>query len=172
MNKIFTIIVKILYLRFMIITHIATGEKRKVVINSVKPEDFKVLTKKRYFFSWKLLKDKFDIYKLEIIGELDILGLVALKDVPEEYRIHVELLAVSSENMGNNKLFSGIAGALLGYACRKSLYKSDDLACVSLLPKTELREHYIHKYGMSDAGWQLYLEGKNLIDLMRKYGYA
>jgi hypothetical protein len=42
-------------------------------------------------------------------------------------------------------------------------------ACVSLLPKTELRAHYQREYGMLDAGPQLYLEGPSLQAIINKY---
>jgi len=43
------------------------------------------------------------------------------------------------------------------------------MACVSLIPKTRLKQYYIGKYGMKDAGWQLLLDGKELLQLIKKY---
>jgi hypothetical protein len=42
-------------------------------------------------------------------------------------------------------------------------------ACISLLPKTELRAHYKREYGMVDGGPQLYLDGANLQAIVNKY---
>jgi hypothetical protein len=153
----------------MRITLVTTGEKKEVIISAVKDDDFRVLTKKRYFFSWKTLKGKASLYKLSISGEEDILGVMALVDEPGDKRIEIKLLVSSKENVGKKKIYDGIAGCLIAYACREAVKKYADLACLSLVPKTELRSNYIIKYGMMDAGWQLFLEAKPLTDLILKY---
>ncbi len=90
-------------------------------------------------------------------------------DIPAEYRMEIKLLASARENVGDGKEYEGIAGCLIGFACRESVKRYGDLACVSLMPKTELQEHYRRKYGMIDAGHQLCVEGLSLIKLINKY---
>lgn len=153
----------------MEITLVAIGEKKKITIRLVEGEDFKKLTKKRFSFSWKSLKSKAELYKLQIAGEDDILGVMALTDFPAEKRIEIKLLACATENIGKKKVYGGIAGCLIAFACRQAKVKYGLLACVSLVPKTELKLHYIEKYKMLDAGWQLYLEGNPLNDIILKY---
>ena len=153
----------------MEITLVATSEKKEVIVKPVEDEDFKLLIKRRYFFEWKSLKEKASLYKLCVRGDKDILGVMALVDVPQEKRIELKLLASSKENAGKNKIYDGIAGCLIAYACRKALKKYGNLACVSLVPKTKLKSYYITKYGMTDGGWQLFVEGKHLNDLIKKY---
>jgi len=153
----------------MEITVVATGEKKSVTIRPLEDEDFKLLLRKRYFFSWRTLKGKADLYKLYVSEDEDILGVMALFDVPTEKRIEIKLLASSKENVGRQKEHEGIAGCLIAYACREALKKYSDRACVSLVPKTELRANYLTKYGMMDAGWQLFLEGKPLVNIILKY---
>ena len=143
--------------------------KRPAVINEVEEEDFRGLTKKRYSFNWKPLKEVAAVYKLQIAGEDDILGVMGLTDTPEEKRIQIKLLACSVEDQGKNKIYEGIAGCLIAYACRIAKIKYGYLACVSLVPKTALKTHYINKYDMVDAGWQLYLEGEQLNNIIVKY---
>ena len=153
----------------MKIIEIATRLKKTVIIKEVEEEDFIMLTKKRYSFSWKQLKDKAIVYKLQIAGEDDILGVIGLIDVPEEKRIEIKLLASSFENIGKNKIYEGIIGCLIAYVCKLARIKYGYLACVSLVPKTLLKIHYIKKYKMIDAGWQLYLEGESLNGIIIKY---
>jgi signal-transduction protein with cAMP-binding, CBS, and nucleotidyltransferase domain len=155
----------------MYIFEVSTGYSKKVVISQVNPADLTSLTRKRYFFTWKSLKQKAAIYKLHIEGEKDILGVMALEDHPTEKRIEIKLLASSIENKGKNKKYDKIAGCLIAYACRLSIDKYMEYACVSLVPKTELLHHYKQKYYMIYGGWQLYLEGEALFKLLKEYSY-
>ena len=118
--------------------------------------------------SAKQLKEVAKVYKL-LIAEDSILGVMGITDTPEEKRIEIKLLASSVENQGKNKIYEGIAGCLMAYACRIAKIKYGFLACVSLVPKTSLKAHYINKYDMVDAGWQLYLEGEQLDNIIVKY---
>ena len=153
----------------MEIIEIATGTKKTVIIREAEPEDFKLFTKKRFSFTWKTFKNTTTVYKLNIEGEDSILGVIGLIDWPEEKRIEIKLLASSVENIGREKIYEGIAGCLIAFACRSSVEKHGADACVSLVPKTELIRHYMQKYHMQHAGWQLYLEGKELYKLIKEY---
>lgn len=143
--------------------------EKRVVIGLAEPDDFKMLTKKRFSFVWKTVKKVATVYKLQIEGEKDILGVMGLVDWQEEKRIEIKLLASSVENIGKNKIYKNIAGCLIAFACRLAVIRYGIEACVSLVPKTELIEHYMQKYYMQYAGWQLYLDGNNLIKLMEEY---
>lgn len=94
---------------------------------------------------------------------------MGLIDWPGEKRIEIKLLASSVENIGKGKIYEGIAGCLIAFACRLAVDKYGAEACVSLVPKTELIKHYMQKYHMLHAGWQLYLEGKELNKLLKEY---
>ena len=146
------------------------GQKAVPVnIQPVEPVDFKSITKKEFFFRWDHLKNEADLYKLTFSNDSIILGLVGLIDIPSEFRIEIKLLAASRENMGRSKKYKGIAGCLIAYAAREALKKYGHLACVSLKPKTEIRQHYIDQYGMKSAGQQVYLDGQELFNLINKY---
>jgi hypothetical protein len=66
-------------------------------------------------------------------------------------------------------VYDGIAGCLIAFVGREALRKYADFACISLVPKTELKPYYMGKYGMLDGGWQVYLEGESLINLVTNY---
>jgi hypothetical protein len=153
----------------MYIIEVCSGVCKKAVVEEVRPSDLTILTKKRYSFNWQSLKRISTIYKLIIEGEKDILGVMALIDHPDEYRIEIKLLACSIENQGKNKRYDRIAGCLIAFACDLSANKYFKLACVSLLPKTALTNHYKQKYYMAWGGWQLYLEGEALTKLVNEY---
>ena len=152
----------------MFITECKTGIKHKVVIEPVLDKDYKGITKKRYFFNWKTEK-KYDVYKIRRVGNDDILGVMSLMNHAGEKRIEIKLLAVSFENRGNKKQYEGIAGTLIGFACREAVKYYGNEACVSLVPKTEIKEHYISKYGMINAGDQIFLEGLPLLKILKNY---
>jgi len=146
------------------------GNKKKLThIRPVDDKDFKTITVKRYFFYWKKIKSTCPVFKLTLIDSNDILGLIALVDYYEEQRTEIKLLAVSIENLGKEKQFEGTAGCLIAFACKEALLKFENFPCVSLIPKTELKQHYINKYHMIDAGWQLYLEDMPLLNVIKEY---
>ena len=147
----------------------ATGQKKPVSITRVVKGDLKSLTKQRYFFKWKDLYETTELYKLTIDGDDDILGVMALQDIPEDRRFEIKLLASSRENVGTTKEYEHIAGCMIAYACGLANRAYADLACVSLLPKTELKKHYIQRYNMLEGGAQVFLEAAPLNNMIKKY---
>ncbi|MBI4946043.1 MAG: N-acetyltransferase [Bacteroidetes bacterium] len=145
-----------------------TGKRHTVVIEPVVEEDYKTITKRKYFFNWKTEK-KHKLYKLRR-GDSDIiLGLISMLNEKRESRIEIRLLAVSVENRGKNRQYERIAGTLIGYACREAMKCYGTEGCVSLVPKTELKKHYINQYGMMDAGKQIFLAGLPLLKILNTY---
>ncbi|HRI78123.1 MAG TPA: N-acetyltransferase [Cyclobacteriaceae bacterium] len=153
----------------MQVTECTSGQKKHVTVKGLERGDLKKITRREYFFDWKAARKGAEMYKLSLTEDDSILGLVALVDVPAEYRLEINLLVSSVQNVGKGKRYEGIAGCLISFACREALTKYGDLACVSLTPKTELKQHYINKYGMSPGGKQVFVEGKELLDLIKKY---
>lgn len=154
----------------MTILEVATGKRRIVEVKPVEKKDFQKLTSKRYSFPWKQWRDKAAVYKLSLRSTMDIVGVMAISDIPGDQRIEIGLIAVSTENAGANKIFDGIAGCLIAFACQEAARKYGHDACVSLIPKTRLRSHYIAKYGMIDSGGlHLFLEGQSLFNIISKY---
>lgn len=127
----------------MNIINTSTGEKHSVNILPVEIDEFKTLRKDRYFFDWKIEKNQ-EVYKLQIKGSSDILGLVSIERIPQEWRIHIRLLTVSKENKGNDKKYDKIAGNLIVYVAKIAIREFGELACVSLRSKSQIAQHYIH----------------------------
>jgi hypothetical protein len=146
----------------------STGKKHSVDILPVEIDDFKTLRKDRYFFDWKIEKNQ-EVYKLQIKGSSDILGLVSIERIPQEWRIHIRLLTVSKENKGNGKKYDTIAGNLIAYVAKIAIREFGELACVSLRPKSQIAQHYIKKYNMNITGMTLSIEVPEIIDLINSY---
>jgi hypothetical protein len=153
----------------MEITEVVTGNKKRVEISKLGKGDLKRLSKSRYFFHWSKFDKDITIFILSQISKDDILGAIAISKFPEEFRYEIKLLAVSRENVGSKKIYEGIAGCLIAYVCEECLIENGELACVSLVPKTKLKLHYITKYGMEDAGRQVYLADSALLKLINDY---
>lgn len=152
----------------MEIAEVKTGRRKLVRIQKVEPADYKKITKGKFFFDWRTEKDN-RVYKLIEEESNEIVGLISLIHKEDEQRFEINLLAVSKENRGSKKIYEGIAGNLIAYACREAIKWHAIEGCVSLIPKTVLRKHYLLKYGMMDAGIAVFLEGKPLLDLLKKY---
>jgi hypothetical protein len=149
------------------ITHLQTSLQKDIQIELVTDDDYKIITKAKYFFDWKKEKENW-VYKLIVKDSEEILGLMSVENFEDEDRLQINLLAVSKENRGEKKVYEGIAENLIVFACREAVKLYAENACVSLVPKTELKIHYIQKYGMIDAGRQVFLEGIALYKLLEK----
>ncbi len=146
----------------------STGKKHSVEILPVEIDEFKILRKDRYFFNWKIEKNQ-EVYKLQIKGSNDILGLVSIERISQEWRIHIRLLTVSKENKGNRKKYDKIAGNLIAYVAKIAIREYGELACVSLRPKSQIAQHYIDKYNMNITGITLSIEVPEIINLIKLY---
>lgn len=153
----------------MTVIKVASGHREKAIISIAEKKDFKLLTKKRYSFSWSDFRNTNSVYKLQIDGETDILGVISLIDIPEEKRVEIHLLALAKENIGRCKIYDGVAGCLIAFAANRALEEYGLDACISLVPKTQLVAHYVKKYGMMNAGKQLFLSGPGLQNITINY---
>lgn len=154
----------------MKIIDVSSGNNLPIQILPVDSGDFKSLTKKRYFFDWKEEKD-FEIYKLQILNSKDILGLVSIERIPNEWRIHIRLITVSFENKGAKKQYENIAGSLIAHVAKMAVEEFGELACVSLTPKNTIAQHYIDRYKMVVTGKTLSLEVPEILNLINTYCY-
>lgn len=157
----------------MLLENIVTGEEIEAEIELLRRKDLnKIKKSKQFLFDWKKEYDKHELlYKISFKEEEEILGLLCLIDVPEEMRIHLELVELRINQTGKNKTIDKIAGCLIAFACEQS-FKKKYGGFVSLLPKTKLIKHYTDKYGFSQYGRLLAIEGQASRLLLHKYlGY-
>jgi hypothetical protein len=150
----------------MHVMELASNQRHLVKVKLLDDDDYKEITKGRFYFNWKTEKTN-DVYKLVIQDE--ILGLMSCIRYDDEQRIEIKLLAVARESRGRNKKYDRIAGTLIAFACRQAMKHYGILGCVSLVPKTSLKKHYAGYYGMIDAGWQMFLMGQPMLDILKEY---
>lgn len=145
----------------------SSGDLVEAIILEIEPKDFQKIKKgKGFVFDWSV-EEKHDVYKICLKGEdTKILGLLSLIDHPAELRIHISLIEVIKEHVGQGKTLDNIAGCLIGYACSLAFQKGYE-GFVSLLPKTRLIDWYQEKYGFRQYGRLLALtheQSKRVID--------
>lgn len=116
-------------------------------------KDLKKITKKNNWnFNWKseLADNAKEIYKLTIINNSDIVqGLISL--TIEADHILMNLLESAPFNIGENKLYEGVAGNLVAYACKVS-FQHGFGGYVAFTAKTNLIEHYEKTLGAYHIG--------------------
>jgi hypothetical protein len=144
----------------------SSGDLVEAIILEMEPKDFQKIKKGSFVFDWSV-EEKHDVYKICLKGEdTKILGLLSLIDHPAELRIHISLIEVIKEHVGQGKTLDNIAGCLIGFACSLAFRKGYE-GFVSLLPKTRLIDWYQEKYGFRQYGRLLALvheQSKRVID--------
>jgi hypothetical protein len=130
--------------------------------------DIKVADKSgRFEFNWAS-EGKKEVYKLQLEATGEILGLMALQNIPEEMRIDIKLLEASRQNVGPDKIHEGVAGCLIAFACRLA-FLSGYGGFVSLTPKTVLIKHYMDVYGFVQMGTKVCVHDELSEALIKKY---
>lgn len=120
-----------------------SGDSFHTEISIFTKEDTKqVLKKYGWNFNWKseYLNLEKEVYKLHIQGNSKIIqGLLSLSI--ESDHIFMNLLENAPFNIGQNKLYEGVAGNLVAYACKISFQRGFD-GFVAFDAKTQLIQHY------------------------------
>ncbi len=105
------------------------------------------IKKNGWNFNWKaeLENDINEVYKLTIIGNSDIIqGVLSIRKEPDH--IFMNLLENAPFNIGKSKLYEGVAGNLVAFACKLSFQFGFD-GFVSFTAKTKLINHYEDSLG-------------------------
>ena len=125
-----------------------SGDSFQTEISTLKKSDLKnILKKNGWNFDWKAeFNDlKKEVYKLTIVNNPDIIqGLLSI--TIESDHIYMDLLESAPFNVGKQKLYEGVAGNLVAYACKTSFQKGYD-GFVAFTAKTRLINHYEETLG-------------------------
>lgn len=125
-----------------------SGDSFQTEVSRMTSVDLKVAVKKNgWNFDWKSeFNDlKKEVYKLTIVNNSNIIqGLLSLT-IEQDY-IYINLLESSPFNIGKNKLYEGVAGNLVAFACKVSFQKGFD-GFVAFTAKTNLIKHYEESLG-------------------------
>lgn len=153
------------------IENVQTGDSFQTEISLLSSSEVKRITKKNgWQFNWKseFKQPEKDIYKLTIVGNLNIIqGLVSL-EVKEDH-VYMHLIESAEFNIGKDKVYLGIPGNLVAFACKLSFQRGND-GYVSFIAKTKLIEHYIDTLGAIHFGGHLMvITTESALKLIGKY---
>ena len=120
-----------------------SGDSFQTEVSTLKNSDLKPIIKKNgWNFDWKLEFDDLakEVYKLNIVNNPNIIqGLLSI--TIESDHVFMNLLESAPFNVGNQKLYEGVAGNLVAYACKTSFQKGYD-GFVAFTAKSQLIKHY------------------------------
>ncbi len=120
-----------------------SGDSFQTEISTLKKSDLKTVTKKNgWNFNWKIEFNDLtkEVYKLTIVNNPTIIqGLLSI--TIERDHVFMNLLESAPFNIGKNKLYEGVAGNLVAYACKVSFQKGYE-GFVAFTAKTNLIKHY------------------------------
>jgi len=153
------------------IRNVISGDSFSTDISRITMTDLKKITKKEgWQFDWKLeLKHpERDVYKLTIVNNQSIIqGLISL-EVRSDH-VYMHLVESAPFNKGKTKLYSGIPGNLVAFACKLSFQRGHD-GNVAFISKTQLIDHYIESLGAEHLGGRLMIiNSEAALKLINRY---
>lgn len=153
------------------IENVVTGDSFATDISIVTLVDLKEITKKnKWQFDWKFeyKQPERDIYKLTIVNNQQIIqGLISLEVKPDHVYMH--LVESAPFNKGRSKIYTGVPGNLIAFACKLSFQRGHE-GNVSFLSKTQLVQHYIDSLGAMHIGGRIMIiDTTAALKLINKY---
>jgi len=124
------------------IENASTGEVFDTVVMRLMINNLRLIHKSEWLFDWsKEIKDKTkEVYKLTTTNNLEIIqGLLSIEDKQDHFFMH--LIESSKFNKGRGKVYLGVPGNLIAYACKVSVDKGYH-GFLAFDAKTALIKHY------------------------------
>jgi hypothetical protein len=148
-----------------------SGDSFQTEVIRLNKQDLKLITKKKgWNFNWKAEYDNIEkeVYKLCIINNVNIVqGLLSVSI--EQDQVYMNLLESARFNIGKNKIYEGVAGNLVAYACKISFQKGFE-GYVAFTAKSKLIEHYENALGaIHFKNQRMILETNAARNLVEKY---
>lgn len=120
-----------------------SGDSFQTDIATLKKSDLRHVTKKRgWKFNWKHEFNDLsrEVYKLTIVNNPNIIqGMMSISI--ERDHIFMNLLESAPFNLSKDKLYEGVPGNLVAYACKLSFQKGFE-GFVAFTAKSKLIKHY------------------------------
>lgn len=153
------------------IKNLISGDSFSTDISRITKVDLKNITKKDgWQFDWRLeLKHpERDVYKLTIVNNQTIIqGLISLEVKPDHVYMH--LVESAPFNKGKTKLYSGVPGNLVAFACKLSFQRGHE-GNVAFISKTQLIDHYTESLGAIHVGGRLMIiDSAAALKLINRY---
>lgn len=153
------------------IENVVTGDRFPTDISLLKSSDLKNTTKtKDQLFDWKyeFQQPERDVFKLTIVNNSEIIQGLICVEVKEDH-VYMHLVESAPFNKGKTKVYAGVSGNLVAFACKLSFQRGHD-GNVSFIAKTQLIEHYEKSLGAIHFGGRvMIIETKSALQLINKY---
>jgi hypothetical protein len=132
--------------------------------------DIKQVKKPDWLFDWhgQVKSKERETYKLVIKNNPDIIqGLVSLSD--KDDHIYMHLIESAKFNKGKNKVYEGVAGNLVAFACNLSFEKGYE-GYLAFDAKSALIKHYEETlYASHFKGTKMFIESFAASRLIKRY---
>jgi len=153
------------------IENITTGDSFQTEVSLITTSDLKSTTKKNnWVFDWKgeFKQPEREVYKLTIVGNPSIIqGLMSIEIKTDHVYLH--LVENAPFNKGKSKVYAGVPGNLVAFACRLSFQRGHE-GNVSFLSKSQLIEHYEKTLGAFHFGGRIMIiETRAALKLIDRY---
>ncbi len=145
-----------------------TGERFSTDVIPVKASEIKV---SEWLFDWKKETKQPNRTVVKLVTKENpkvIQGLLCLEDRNDH--IYMHLLENAKFNKGKGKVYSGVAGNLVAYACKLSFEKGYD-GFIAFESKTKLIKHYTETLGAErfGSGLRMFIDTPNSLKLVKRY---
>jgi hypothetical protein len=151
--------------------NVVTGDSFPTEILLLSKPDLVHLTQKNgWKFDWKkeYQQSDRDVFKLTILSNPTVIqGLISIAQ--KQGYLEMYLIESAPFNYGKNKMYYGVAGNLVAYACKRSFELGFD-GFVAFTAKTALIDHYVKTLGAVQIGGQrMAIEEKQASELVKRY---
>jgi hypothetical protein len=153
------------------IENVISGDSFATEVSILLKEELKNVTKtKGWLFDWKseYKHPEREIFKLTIVGNPNIIqGLLCIET--KEDHVYMHLLENAPFNRGKDKVYAGVAGNLVAFACKVSFQRGFE-GNISFLSKSQLVEYYKKSLGALHFGGRIMIiETQSALKLIGKY---
>jgi hypothetical protein len=152
------------------IENTSTGEVFDTVVVQLTLKDLSRIHKSDWQFDWaKEIKDKTkEVYKLTTVNNPTIIqGLLSLEDKQDHIFMH--LIESSKFNKGKDKVYLGVPGNLVAFACKISFDKGYQ-GFLAFDAKTALIKHYQDTlHATHFRGLRMFIETNSALRLISQY---
>lgn len=153
------------------IENVFTGDSFSTDITLISNADLKSVTKKTgWEFNWKFefKQPEREVYKLTIVNNQSVIqGLISLEIKSDHVYMH--LIESALFNKGRSKIYAGVPGNLVAFACKLSFQRGHE-GNISFLSKTQLVQHYTDTLGAIHFGGRVMIIDTNAaLKLINKY---
>ncbi len=153
------------------IENVITGDSFSTEVSVLTNKDFKNISKEKgWLFNWKeeyKIPER-EIYKLTIVNNPTIIQGVISLEIKSDH-VYMHLVESASFNKGQSKVYAGVPGNLVAFACKLSFQRGHE-GNVSFISKTQLVQHYIETLGAFHFGGRvMIIDTIAALKLIKKY---